>query len=508
MAKYTNFGICLNELLNITNIKVRQLANAINVDPSLISKWKTGQRKIVTHSNYLKNISNYLSEHIHNEYQKNDIIHIANQFKFYMDVENFNGMNNYIYELLLGLLQDYKKNNVMNSDFHEAQEKSFYDLNYMSNFELIKGEENIINTGMALLKSIPEKPYHIKEPIVITFFTEFKCNSYLEKVYSQWNDVLLEVQKKGWSIYKVVNINNNAERNKKIINELLNNIFSEKYNLYFWNKYDIVLQYREIMFIPNTGTLIVFFNRKSKKMDNAFLIKDIHALEVFQDYLSLNNKYLSSLIIDKVKFTSPNILENFTVYENLNGNRFIYNWCFHSISIPEELYDKIFLLYNKTIKEKELSLFIEKQKNVKKDFHIQIQSYKFIEIYSKDFIENLVKTSKEPGAYLNSYDVYILLKNIIYMLENYENYNIALINDQEKSIFDDFSWMIKESNVVLIHNFHQPIEENEKVCISITEPTMVHYVTNCFKEMLNEIAPFNKEKKNVISWFKIQMKYL
>lgn len=511
MENYLNFGTCLTDLLNITNIKNIQLANAINVDPSLISKWKTGKRKISPKSNYLKTISKYLSSNVTNEHQKKNIQNIAFKFNFCIDNEKYNDLNNYIYTLLLLSLQGYKKISSENSGsysiYNSTEEINTSRFGSINSFELIKGEENIVNAGIDLLKSIPIKPYYVDESILITFYTEFNFFSNYGQSYSQWCDTLLEVQRKGWSITKLISIDNNKERNLKIMTEILNNISSKNYLPYFINKYDILMHYREIIFIPDTGVLICFFNPKSGKIDNAFLLKNSESLVVFKDTFSLTSSHLTSLITNKADITEKNYLTNLIYYEKSNGNRYAYNSCINLLSTSLELYNKLSSNHNKSTKNKELTTK-EERNNFKKIFTNQIETYKFIDIYSKDFIENLVKKSKEPSASLNSHDIYYILKNIIYMLEKYENYNIALINENKPNIFNNFSWIIKDSNSILVDNFYQNIKNSEKVSITITEPTIVDYITNCFIETLEEIAPINKEKKRVIAWFETQIQYL
>lgn len=65
--------LCLKQLLNTLNINENKLAKAINVDPSLISRWVNGKRPISAKSDYIKVISNYLSKNV---YDKSQIIKI------------------------------------------------------------------------------------------------------------------------------------------------------------------------------------------------------------------------------------------------------------------------------------------------------------------------------------------------------------------------------------------------------------------------------------------------
>mgnify|MGYP001118849938 FL=1 len=67
MQNSWDFSMCISTLLNILDIRSNKLAKAINVDPSLISRWKTGKRKISHESNHLKAMADYFSSKILND---------------------------------------------------------------------------------------------------------------------------------------------------------------------------------------------------------------------------------------------------------------------------------------------------------------------------------------------------------------------------------------------------------------------------------------------------------
>ncbi len=57
------FNEKLNLLMCLQNTPNNKLAKTLSVDPSLISRWRTGTRSIAKNSTYLKSISDYFAEH-------------------------------------------------------------------------------------------------------------------------------------------------------------------------------------------------------------------------------------------------------------------------------------------------------------------------------------------------------------------------------------------------------------------------------------------------------------
>lgn len=538
MQNNWNFSTCISQLLNILNVSSNKLAKSINVDPSLVSRWKTGKRKISDESSYLKPMADHFSDKIFNDYQKTSIINIASKFNLPIDIRCSNNMSEYIYILMVSSIQssvhfkDYSKNtcnstlnekfkadfllnenvsfsscNINNKSSH-MQQFSFGNNEYISSFEVITGHSNVINVGINLLKSLPKKPDLINESILITFLTEIDSFSNFENTYYEWNNALIDVQKKGWNINKLININENINRNMKIINEFLVNIMSKRYHPYYLNKYDSIMKLREFIIIPSVGTLVCLCSENPSKINSAFLIKDAQASKVLKGAFDLCIEHTKPLI--NSRFTTQNIslLTEIENYEKLRGDRFTFNCCLNYELIPMELIEKFLFLDKEKMPQKEIFKRDYQYKKIKKAFDMQIKNYKFLNIYSKSFIENLIKVSKSPLTPIETSDILKFFENIVFTLKKYDNYSIGLLNDDKAECLSNFSWMVKDSNVLLTNYVNTNKEDCSKSYVSISEPNIVNTFKKYFDELWSEIAPINKEKESVISWFQAQIKGL
>lgn len=534
MQNNWNFSTCISQLLNILNVSSNKLAKSINVDPSLVSRWKTGKRKISDESSYLKPMADHFSDKIFNDYQKTSIINIASKFNLPIDIRCSNNMSEYIYMLMVLSIQnsvhvkDYSKstcnstlNEKIKTDSQLNENVSFSSCNinnkssymlgnneYISSFEVITGHSNVINVGINLLKSLPQKPDWINESILITFLTEIDSFSNFENTYYEWNNALIEVQKKGWNINKLININENINRNMKIINEFLVNIMSEKYHPYYLNKYDSIMKLREFIIIPFVGILVCLCSDNASKIDSAFLIRDVQASKVLKGAFDLCVEYTKPLITNRFTPQNANLLTEIENYEELRGDRFTFNFCLNYELIPMELIGKFLFLDKEKMSQKEIFKRDYQYKKIKKAFDTQIKNYKFLDIYSKSFIENLIKVSKSPLTPIETSDILKFFENIVFTLKKYDNYNIGLLNNDKVECLSNFSWMIKDSNVLLTNYVNTNEKDYSKSYISISEANIVNTFKKYFGELWGEIAPINKEKEFVISWFETQIKGL
>lgn len=542
MQNSWDFGMCISTLLNILDISSNKLAKAINVDPSLISRWKTGKRKVSHESNHLKAMADYFSSKILNDYQKTNLINIISKFNLPISIECSSNIKEYIHILLILSLQSSKNEQIKNNNLRTSninymanqdfvvnnshtknicypshtidnksaclQQCSFTETGYISNFEMIIGHSNVINAGINLLKSLPKKPDYIKEPILITFLTELDSFSNFESTSLEWHNALLETQAKGWSINKLMNINENINRNMKIINEFLVNIMSKKYHPYHLNKYDSIIKLREFIMIPSIGILVCLCSENADRIDSAFLIRDEQALSALKGALDLCINYSKPLITNRFAEQNIGLLTEIANYEELSGDRFTFNFSLNYIMIPLELVEKFSFSTKEKMSDKKIFKRDYQYKRMKKAFDKQIKNYKFLDIYSKVFIENLIKLSKSPLTQIEPSHILKLFENIIYMLKRYDNYNIGLLDSSNLRTLSNFSCMIKDSNVILTNYSDRNKRIINKSWVSISEPNIVNTFKNYFEDLWDQIAPINKEKESVISWFESQMKGL
>ena len=89
---------------------------------------------------------------------------------------------------------------------------------------------------------------------------------------------------------------------------------------------------------------------------------------------------------------------------------------------------------------------------------------------------------------IESSDILKLFENIVYMLKNYDNYHIGLLDSTNIEILSNFSWMVKDSTVLLTNYCDRDKKHRIKSCMSISEPNIVNTFKNYFKELWSEIA--------------------
>ncbi len=117
------FSKKLNALMEITKIKNSTLSNAISVDPSYLSRLRTGKRKLPKNPTFLLPMSSYFAKMIEkDEKLKNDFINLLLEDGINRKTEN-QLLNEIIYNWLVEGANLPSDNNIMDCE-HSTEELS------------------------------------------------------------------------------------------------------------------------------------------------------------------------------------------------------------------------------------------------------------------------------------------------------------------------------------------------------------------------------------------------
>lgn len=529
MVTSMKFGKCLRSLLSILDISIVRLSKVINVDSSLVNRWVNDKRVPPYNTNYIENIADYLSNSILNTYQEQYLD------DFFLDVcgekkEELNAKDK-ITKILLQS-QGYsmecnksvikEKNNRIKNHNNVSQliydpHNKFYDntskdslfsdtsLSLSSEDKIILGYKNIVNACISLLeKSSHHEPNHKKNSIYISLNNCIYQPDYHLELANLKNN-MLKAMDNGWNILFSIQLNNTINETARFVEFIRSLVNNGNFFPFYFKKYDMITTCSEFVIIPEIGSLLIFSNSINS---SAFLFKNSIAINI------LKNKYdhiITNYTKPLVKYFSINNSSDYSNYlteaEEVIGNRILYKQDFGLLLIPEELYKKLLLKKNLSLVDVNASLDYYKRRLLA--FTNNVRNYTYTDIYHSYCINNLIKQKKLrlymynmiEEIHLETEEVILLLENIIRLLTEYENYKIALIpQDSHNSALEYVIYcMLKERNAVLIETY-QHYTNLPKVRLSIEEPILVKVVETYLKEVIDQIAPINKDKNEIITW--------
>ena len=327
MYKFLAFGEFLKLLLSVLDIKYSKLARSINVDPSLVNKWIHGERIPPYRSDYVGKIADLISMNILNMFQEKKIIEILNltniEFDTAMKVsekikkslweslgysEEARNMGKGHYIKALNTKLQFNNRLLPSHNLggqHRKTRAGGMDAPNIRRYKLtgrvsdssviklspsdriITGRENILETGLHLLKRAAKIPPHKDDSsIYLTFMDDELFSNIEEDFMSRYRNSLCNALKNNWSIVLIFQISNDTNRIMRFL-RLASSLFPlGKLYIYYLTKYDVLSYGNQILIVPGIGVLSCYSTGSRAEVDNAFCLTCAAAVDIFTRHLN------------------------------------------------------------------------------------------------------------------------------------------------------------------------------------------------------------------------------
>lgn len=448
-----SFSIKLNKLMELENITNTKLAKAINVDASLISRWRNGKRQINKNACYVEDISKYFAVRATAEYKKIALLQFMG-IPVSKDLEN----EKYIEKEMIKWLKNDK-----NMEY-DAMEGFFSKISNMGSEDDIENIRNmnshVISSNTKIAEALDCQKIYVgnkgKRAATLVFLTEIlKSNTKTPLLlYSDedinwliedsefikvWNILLIKILMKGHKIKIIHTVNRNVQEMIYAIEKWLPLYMVGDIEPYYYPKYreDV---FKKTMFVaPN----IIAVN--SQSVDNisgtTVIIDEQSALE---NQVILFNNYIKKCRSLMKIFKGQDIINGFHIRNEFyaqEGDTLYKSSSLSLDTIPIKLLEDILTEENILESDKELILNAQEVQNTAFIKNIENNKYsEFIYIPETSEIEAgkvIISHSNmmfgRPIYYKR--EQYIgHLKNIIMLLNKYKNYNVYILQDRWPSI--------------------------------------------------------------------------
>jgi transcriptional regulator with XRE-family HTH domain len=497
------FGICLKFLLTTLNIRMSQLAKAINVDSSLVNRWVHEKR--IPSSIYLDNIAEFLAKipagPIQLKLVEELTIRLDNSTATVPSKHNekiswilHHSLNNSL--ILQNRKYNTKKTGIIKPVFSNA-------INLSEKDKLIYGIENIYHAFLSLLDlAIHEKSSKSKN-IYLTYHNNTNDFFFNEEMLNKLNQKLLEVITNNWQITYLLRLDSSIDSIIKFIHFVLPLIKTGKLKLFYLTNSELFMTRKDLYIVSGIGALSCFPSDFYSGTKCAFFLTNPSAIDVFTNYADL---LVENNANDIIKYYKPDMnglyFSSLTEANEKRGNQYSYNNSFSKLLIPLDLYLKFINQTDLSNQEKELSLYYyKKQFN---GFFKNLHNHKFMDIY---FISLLDKLCEDKILYLYTYsgikiismetqDIIDYLGHVKDIINTYSNYHIAIVYNDIDDFVKNITLFIKERQMVFLDVFDNKRESI--VRLSINDPVIVNAFVTYYNSLWERISPLNKDNQEII----------
>lgn len=494
----------LSFIMNITNTTNGSLAKNVSLDPSFISRLKNGKREPSKNENYLRDMAYYLGKQCKTSTQKNTMYNIlgmtSSSYKYTLD-----NLSENIYDWFI---EDQRE--------HKAVEDLIGDI---SKFRFKKEEANIGNKDLPLLYETVKNGdvfYGIegKRQGVRIFLNEIlkeKENQTL-LLYSdesmdwligdpafakQWAKLLSKVICKGNKVIIIHTIKRNLNEMMAAIKGWLPLYMTGRIEPYYYPKARDGI-FKKTLFIFSDKLALISSSAGTKDSNvssSNFIYTDSKIIQSFSSefYEYLNRcKPLMQILTHENKSKYLAILNEF---ESENGNTMLKSDGLSTLSIPLSIVKEILIKLDKD----ELEQFYVYHKQRVNLFKKNLQKNRFTEIITlpdiKDIKSGNIKIHlsnmiSNEGIQYSKFQIISHLKNIIYLMEHYDNYNVYIDLENEQPVY---SLYVKEEVGVIVGK-----EISPSIVFAINERDMTIAFVDYMESTVNEFKRKNYTKDHTI----------
>lgn len=497
----TTFEIRFNELLALFRVTNKQLATALNVDPSLVSRWKNGQRYPSIKYNQMQDIAQFFLNLKQNDQEKQALQNIFAMQKLVTPhlSDPLQLLTQYLSErraqtsasptTTATTLPNLKQPRVIESPGQINKTYSIFHDN--------KGKRKaILRFLQQALKSLPTDIYIYSDENLIWWSEDVNFQK-------EWRDLLQEIVLKKHNVHIIHHPQQDHSSFFNYLNLWYQLHFSGNVRSYNSPQYltlpikeslmvlkdQLVVNARSTLLTPKENICFMYDHLPTVQMyESLFLGRLIHAQEMItafktQDQLQLLEAWLTAS-------TTP-----YDVFKTTNH--------LPSLFLPKHVFEQ----YSSQLMHQHQLRYLNLQKQITSNQISMFNQIKYTLVLPITLFHNLQHqddyTHFDPLFFgdstlaLTTQEIITTLKNLRFAIVRYAFFNVYIL---EESLIDDtldLAFEQREFHVSFCTKNNQ--SATDVICLKTNDSNILHTFDYHHQQLIHQIAPVFKDKDYVIS---------
>lgn len=500
-----SFGDYLRTLLAKRGLSATDLARKISLHESYIRRWLRGERVPSLSSGHV----NRIAECLELSNIEKDAVKAAQIFSL---EQGQTGADNS--RRVQQLLQQAQYRDRLTDKFtpESSNQDCFAGIPDLSDIPpVIQGRRSVLQAAIAILKAAAGGTPEQDREILLTFQGDQDYFLEYVELVAPWRRAVLAALHKGWDFRHLWQLSKDANRSLRLVQDMLEMLgLKGRYQPFYFARYGVVIPSYELLLVPNIGALLGFSTQQAHSVDAAFFYRDPKAFEVLDGHFAqLFNQTVP--LIKAYPVHDPVLLSDVCVEaEERPGDRLSVKDGLSEFTLPLPINGQ----YPQEATQGIIGIQIANHQRRLAAFRKQVQEYRFRDICPKSAIERLVI----HGQYAHDDQCFFTertvtenerqahLRNVVEFLRQYDNYEVALVDDTEGKLITSGSWLVKGDHTILLETWSQRDEGDcVEIDLEITEPAIVGAFRGHFAEIWEGISPQNRAKEYVIWWLEQQI---
>ena len=472
-----DFNSKLIFLMIITQTSNKELAKSIYVDPSLISHLKSGNRKKPHNYQHIVNMAEFFAKKSQADFQRNAISEMLGKASISSSMPN-QMLAKYLENWLLndGDRSDLMENILENIDQPTENNDSFsmnnIQLNTQGDFQSnVESEFFFGDEGRRkVIQIISDKLLSMEKPcdIFITSDDNLEWLLYDYSLTKKIQSQIITILEKGFTFYQIMPAINFLPRYTDSLRFWLPMYSTGRVKVFYYPRLRDNLYRRSVFIIPNEAVRISNSIGLDSESDVTLFSTNTEVINAtsrqFNQMLSMCRPAIN--VFRSYEESKKSFIEFF----NKNGNQISLSTVLPPSAIPKEVFEKI--LENKKLKSgffEEINFFLEKTTF----FEEYLNEHKILYMTKLPKINDIIEGKvpiMSPIKLFEDYPCYTIetyvmhLKNIIYFLENYENFYFVPYD----KVWGDYNLTVNEDGLAFLYK-----NTAEKLLLEFRRPELV-----------------------------------
>lgn len=522
-----NFSDKLNYLLNLYKINNAKLARAINVDPSLISRWKSGIRVPPQNSNYLTDIAKYFLTLTTSTYQTEKLNELLK-----IDLpQGQAGSIPHLIQVLSDWLvteSDLNKLDTASSKYSPTPENAVNIINNISKIvaltgsskdsslhvkpqvedicffpgqirkhELFKGREGKRQAVLNFLNTVLASPKPLE--LLLTSSEDVRWMTEDKEFLQTWAKTLKTIIDLGHSITIIHVVNRDTSEIMSILNYWMPLHLTGRLKSYYHPKYVENKLKSSYFIIRDVASIVSFSSDGYERNDATLFFNDPFETKIFEEniltYLSeckpLMNIYTENNVSDYYK--------QLIYLEESTGVSYKTNNQLFGLFMSKELTQK--LLEGIENKETHLSVLYRRtevfQVNLSRYKHIFVLPIELLDriVFNREYIFPGIEILQKEDVKIKGIDLILYFENLIKYLKEYENLEIYLSGNVGETRINKVSISYKENNT---SSFTTYLPDGSPIAVVLNEANILNSLELYFEDYFYKIPSSYKKKDMII----------
>lgn len=513
------FGAVLGDLIHDRST-ISALAAAINVDKSIIYRWRRNERVPQLNAGYVDKIANALglTSWERERLRRAQVVSLSEQrLPPSRSPKHASASRNAVDRLLAHSTSPSPMPLSTPAPAKHAAQSAVHRTGALS------GRPAVIAQAIELLRAAPQAAGHAEILLPVQGGSLFAGVEGEAEVYAAWQQALRGALARGWQVTQLWRLDRDVTRTLNLVETMLNLVGSGRYHPRFFERYGLLRPPYDMIIVPPSTALLMFSTQSDEVVDAGWIERDEERVALLIQHIERLRAQTRPLLQEfKPHVQELELTRALAAAESRPGGRLLIKNGLSALTDPPAWWraDSLFLDYvvrSGFVRRTDLPAFQTALERRWRSFTRRVRDFEFRDICPASVIERMAAGAEylRPDDPQSGFSVPLEqrlehLRHVAEMVRTYPNYRLALLDRREERLLSIEPTRSMDGDHDAFISTVSTDERGEmvRVDVHITEGTIVWALREHFDSLWEHIAEQHREPGYVLNILEKQIALL